>query len=205
MISSLAHLRTRRPSPTTVEFTVSDLTPRSSFSRNLLFGLVLLLRLLVGTAVLAVNLAKWDLSSATTSPIPVDALIGSALGWSAQRLAQRVDWWMLLLVSAALGFAVVHRGYTEESLLVLRGLGIQTSTTASTYLSTSSTRFIPTNLIQDMFIHEAFRGFEVRFYLTAVVQDEKEVVVVFPNLLPGRLILEQVWRGARECLYEPKG
>lgn len=25
------------------------------------------------------------------------------------------------------------------------------------------------------------------------------------NLLPGRAIVEEVWRGARECLYEPKG
>jgi len=69
---------------------------------------------------------------------------------------------------------------TEESLLVLRGLGIQTSTSSTTYLSTSTTRFIPTNQIQDIFIHEAFKGFEVRFYLAVVVEGEGEVVVVFP-------------------------
>jgi len=68
----------------------------------------------------------------------------------------------------------------EESLLVLRTLGIQTSTTSSTYLSTSTTRFIPTSQVQDIFIHEAFKGFEVRYYLTAVVEGEAEVVVVFP-------------------------
>lgn len=27
---------------------------------------------------------------------------------------------------------------------------------------------------------------------------------VMQNLLPGRAIVEEVWRGARECLYEPK-
>lgn len=68
----------------------------------------------------------------------------------------------------------------EESLLVLRTLGIQTSTTSSTYLSTSTTRFIPTSQVQDIFIHEAFKGFEVRYYLAAVVEGEAEVVVVFP-------------------------
>ena len=68
----------------------------------------------------------------------------------------------------------------EESLLVIRGLGIQTSTTSSTYLSTSATRFIPTDSIQDIFIHEAFKGFEVKFYLAVVVEGEEEVVVVFP-------------------------
>jgi len=68
----------------------------------------------------------------------------------------------------------------EESLLVLRGLGIQTTSSSSSYLSTSSTRFIPTTSIQDIFIHEAFKGFEVRFYLAIVVEQEQDVVVVFP-------------------------
>lgn len=67
----------------------------------------------------------------------------------------------------------------EESLLVLRTLGIQTSTTSSTYLSTATTRFIPTSQIQDIFIHEAFKDFEVRYYLAIVVDDEDEVTVVF--------------------------
>lgn len=102
-------------------------------------------------------------------------------------------------------FLVFRRFHTEESLLTLRTLGIQTSTLSSSYLLPSDTRFIPTSQIRDIFIHEAFKGFEVRFYLAVVVDGEKEVVVVFPNLLPGRAIVEEVWRGARECLYEPKG
>lgn len=68
----------------------------------------------------------------------------------------------------------------EESLLVLRGLGIQTTSSSSTYLQTATTRFIPTTAIQDIFIHEAFKGFEVRFYLAIVVEGEEDVVVVFP-------------------------
>lgn len=32
----------------------------------------------------------------------------------------------------------------------------------------------------DIFIHEAFRGFEVRYYLAVVVEGEGAVVVVFP-------------------------
>lgn len=35
-------------------------------------------------------------------------------------------------------------------------------------------------MIQDIFIHEALKGFEVRFYLAVVVEGEEEVVVVFP-------------------------
>jgi phosphatidylinositol glycan class H protein len=92
---------------------------------------------------------------------------------------------------------------TEESITLLRGLGVQTSTTSSTFLQTPTTRFIPTTSIQDIFIHEAFKGFEVRFYLMIVVEGEGEVVVVFPTLLPRRDILEVVWRGARGSLWEP--
>ena len=101
---------------------------------------------------------------------------------------------------------ILSKGYTidnstEESLTLLRGLGLQTSTSSATYLRTPTTRFIPTTSIQDIFIHEAFKGFEVRFYLAIVVKDEKDVMVVFPMLLPRRVILEEVWRGARACLY----
>lgn len=32
----------------------------------------------------------------------------------------------------------------------------------------------------DIVIHEAFRGFEVRYYLAVVVEGEGAVVVVFP-------------------------
>lgn len=68
----------------------------------------------------------------------------------------------------------------EESLLVIRGLGVQTSSSSPSYLSTTSTRFIPATQIQDIVIHEAFKGLEVRFYLAIIVEGESEVVVVFP-------------------------
>jgi hypothetical protein len=35
-------------------------------------------------------------------------------------------------------------------------------------------------MIQDIFVYEAFKGFEVRFYLAIVVEGEHDVVVVFP-------------------------
>lgn len=88
---------------------------------------------------------------------------------------------------------------------MLRGLGLQTSTTSSIYLRTPTTRFIPTTSIQDIFIHEAFKGFEIRFYLAVVVKGEEDLVVVFPRLLPRRAILEEVWKGSRVCLWEDIG
>lgn len=114
-------------------------------------------------------------------------------------------WWKICVLATFVSYVAFRRGHHEESLLVLRGLGLQTSSTSSTYLSlTPLTRFIPTAQVQDIFIHEAFKGFEVRFYVVVVVEGEDEVVVVFPKLLPRLHILEQVWRGARACLYDSK-
>ena len=98
-----------------------------------------------------------------------------------------------------------RRSSREESLLVIRGLGLQTSTSSASYLSTPTTRFIPTSQIQDILIHEAFIGFSVKFYLAVIVEGEEEAVVVFPKLLPGRDVLEEVWRGARGVLGWSKG
>lgn len=67
------------------------------------------------------------------------------------------------------------------------------------------TRFIPTEKIRDVLINEAFRGFEVRYYLCVVVEDEEDVVVLFPGTLPRRKIVEAVWRGIRGCLMDEEG
>ena len=51
-------------------------------------------------------------------------------------------------------------------------------------------------------MNEAFSGFGVRYYLIVILRDEEDMTVVFPTLLPGRAIVEKVWRGVRRCLYE---
>lgn len=86
----------------------------------------------------------------------------------------------------------------------MRGLGVQTRESPKSYFAGAATRFIPTEKIRDILINEAFRGFEVRYYLIVVVEGEQDLVVVFPGLLPRRRIVETVWRGARECLYEKR-
>lgn len=75
---------------------------------------------------------------------------------------------------------VFFRSVTEESLLVLQGLGIQTSTSSRYFFTAPTTTFIPTTQIQDIVIHEAFKGLGVRFYLAVIVEGATEVVVVFP-------------------------
>ena len=174
--------------------------------------------------------------------------------WSSIFSPSKISNWYALRILAIMAWT--FQAYlcvnAEESLLILRSLGIQTTTISPYYFLPATTRFIPTSQIRDVLIHEAFRGFEVRYYLAIVVEGEAEVVVVFPvsakiyahissmgmdarqdsiqmtspvlslsteyllikhmltaslyfqELLPGRSIVEQAWRGARECLYEPK-
>ncbi|KAL2008131.1 hypothetical protein VTN00DRAFT_8113 [Thermoascus crustaceus] len=201
-----ARLTVRRPSPTTVCFTVSNAPARCTIPSKLAFCLQVLLRALVFACVLLVDAAKLRHSIFTRngSVVPWEDVWSSAIGSFACQVSDRYSWWVIAVLSPLVIYGVFRKGYTEESLLVIRGLGIQTSTSSATYWSTATTRFIPTTQIQDIVIHEAFKGFEVRFYLAVIVEEEPDVVVVFPSLLPKRMILEEVWRGTRRCLYESK-
>ncbi|KAL4794656.1 GPI-GlcNAc transferase complex, PIG-H component-domain-containing protein [Aspergillus venezuelensis] len=186
------YLISQCPSPTTASFTVSNASRYTSTAAKLLFYLQVLLRGIIFAGVLFLNAARFRHAFFIEdgSFIPWTAVWFSPLGSAVCRIADTYNF---------IGIAVV-----KESLLVIRGLGIQTSTSSPTYLSTAATRFIPTTEIQDIVIHEAFKGFEVRFYLAVVVVGEPEVVVVFPKLLPNRAKLEEVWRGSRHCLYDSK-
>lgn len=211
-------LRVRRPSPTTVEYTVST-RPPPTLSLRLLLSVSITIRIILLFSTFFLLFSKWHLYPFITpllrySPAPdvlttkflwhsLALLHASKLGLAFTHLASLTPLPVLLPLAAAIAYLCIRRIHTEESLLVLRGLGIQTSTSSSTYLTSASTRFIPTEKIQDLLINEAFRGFEVRYYLVVVVDGEREVVVVFPKTLPGRRVVEEVWRGGRECLYTP--
>ncbi|KAL8642493.1 MAG: hypothetical protein Q9228_000811 [Teloschistes exilis] len=180
------HFTTKAPSSSTVEYTVSTAFPPQTLSSHLLLYISFFVRALLASLI---SLAVVEYFGFVDFGFYgyLNGAVGSKF-WAG---------------AGVVGFLVSRRFYSEESLLVLRTLGIQTTTLSSSYLLPATTRFIPTSQIKDIFIHEAFRGFEVRFYLCVVVEEEEGVCVVFPQILPNREILEQVWRGARQCLYEP--
>ncbi|PNP40419.1 hypothetical protein TGAMA5MH_07746 [Trichoderma gamsii] len=224
MLTTAPRLRIRRPSPTTAEYTVTTLPPQT-LPLRLLWLLLLFLRIFLSLVTLLVIYARWvqERSSFGAAPtlfspsslpplLSLDRIIflldtfqDTPGGKLLARIAASVKLPVLVPVAAAVFYALSLRVHKEESLLVLRGLGVQTSESPTTYLASAATRFIPTEKIQDIFVNEAFRGFEVRYYLVVVVEGEEDVVVVFPGLLPKRKIVETVWRGVRECLYEGRG
>ncbi|TLS25973.1 hypothetical protein PpBr36_07164 [Pyricularia pennisetigena] len=116
--------------------------------------------------------------------------------------------YLLVPLCLVLLHAAQLRIYRSETLLVLRGLGVQTISQGDGFilptLGGPKNRFIPTEKIRDVVINEAPLGFEVRFYLVIIVEGEEELVVVFPRLLPRRPVVEAVWRGVRACLHEPE-
>ncbi|CAH0014562.1 unnamed protein product [Clonostachys rhizophaga] len=223
MLTTLPHLRIRRPSPTTAEFTVTTLPP-PTLPLRILRIILIVFRLLLLLTICTVLSSRW-LQSPFAQPLDTyplwpaawfsidtlwymaGCLHRSRLGIALGALAARIPLPILVPGAATLCYGIALRVHSSESLLVLRGLGVQTSESPRTYLASAATRFIPTEKIQDIFVNEAFRGFEVRYYLVVVVEGEEDVVVVFPGLLPRRHIVEKVWREARECLYEkaPRG
>ncbi|KAN0083226.1 GPI-GlcNAc transferase complex, PIG-H component domain containing protein [Elaphomyces granulatus] len=202
-----AHLTVQHPSPSTVSFSVSNAPTCLTLAAKLAFGIKLATRILLFLFVLFINAAKLCRTSSfaqSKSDALWQDLWSTTVGTLAGRIADTYSWPVVAGLVTVLIYVVFRRGHTEESLLVIRGLGIQTSTSWAMYWSTAATRFIPTTQIQDIVIHEAFQGFEVRFYLAVIVEGEPNAVVVFPSLLPNRRILEEVWRGTRQCLYESK-
>ncbi|KAI0162715.1 GPI-GlcNAc transferase complex [Pestalotiopsis sp. NC0098] len=224
MLTTAPRLHIRRPSPTTTEFTVSTLPAPQTVPLRLLLGLVGLARVLLALSTLLLLYAAWCLSPYSTAPPPYSAdalprpaelvsfdlvlyllhrsLAATAAGRLAVAAAAAAPSWVLVPGCAAALYAAARRLHVTESLLVLRGLGIQTSSSGHTVLGGPATRFIPTEKIRDVLINEAFLGFEVRYYLAVVVEGEDEVVVVFPKLLPRRDAVERVWRAVRSCLFE---
>ncbi|KAK7892347.1 hypothetical protein LTR67_007443 [Exophiala xenobiotica] len=203
----MQYLEVYLPSPTTVSFTVTTRRPQSSSKLRFRLGTFLrhAFRILLVYCALAVNIAKArDLVSLSSKAVQhyLNTCLQLSPGSSLiEPFAQRTEWWILALLSSIVVYLCLKRDYVEESLLVLQGLGIQTSTSSGYFFTAPTTTFIPTAQIQDIVIHEAFKGLGVRFYLAVIVEGGTEVVVVFPTLLPRREILEEVWRGARKCLY----
>ena len=189
MLTSRPHLLTRRPSPTTAEFTVTTRPAQpTALQRLVLDGVIPLLRLALFLAGLLLLHGSW--TSATSAP-PLWPALADA------------PWYALAPLAAAALIAAAQRPHVEESLLVLRGLGVQTRSSGRSLLAGGGgTRFIPTRRVRDVLLNEAFRGHEVRYYLLVVVDGDDDVVVVFPRLLPGRDVVEAVWRGVRRCLYD---
>jgi phosphatidylinositol glycan class H protein len=187
-----------RPTPTTVSYTVSTRSQRGTLTSRLTTITLLILRLTAALLVFYALLLEFQFLSTGTAyalpawlstqslssgrhhptapapgPTPTPSPAETPFPLPFPPLVRAAVYALTLWLAS-------RKGYTSESLLVIRGLGVQTATAGTSFLWGGSTRFIAASAVQDIFIHEAFRGFEVRFYLCIVVEGEERVVVVFP-------------------------
>ena len=81
--------------------------------------------------------------------------------------------------------------------MIIRSLGVQV-TTRMRFPLASHSRFIPASQIDDVLLHEGFKGMEVRYYLAVVVHGEEKVEVVFPvYYFPMKLTSRNYCQGVR--------
>ena len=190
------HLTIQSPSSTTVCYSVSNASSSVTGSSRVLSYLQGSLRVLICVCVLLVDVATAEVNFARR--FWATSIRFGLVENAARNIAGVLDWRVTAGLSLIVVYLCMRRSHTgaaiqafehiqegadillEESLLVLQGLGIQTSTSSPYLFSTSTTTFIPTTQIQDIVIHEAFKGLEVRFYLAVIVEDATEAVVVFP-------------------------
>lgn len=100
---------------------------------------------------------------------------------------------------------------TSDSIIVMKQLGVQISSKSKwRFLNHRNNKeFIPLSEIIDIVIHEGFHGYgQVVFYMCVLTRAQgpgsaegNGIKVVFPNFLPRKDILLQVWRHSRKVLY----
>lgn len=121
--------------------------------------------------------------------------------------------WALLVVVLVAAVALLLLQPQCDSLIVMEDMGVQLSSRRRwRFLRGDSTEFIPCSDIIDIVVHEAFHGYgQVIFYMCILTKAQgggggvgdgsSAVKVVFPNFLPRKDMLLQVWRQSRSMLY----
>lgn len=107
-------LRIQRPSPTTVSFTVSNAPQRSNPSAKILFSFQILLRAILFGCVIFVAAARLRHFALTRNgPIfPWQDVWSSPFAAKMCDLVDTYNPWAIIVVSAAVIYAVFRRGYT---------------------------------------------------------------------------------------------
>ena len=110
-------LRIRRPSPTTVNFTVSDAPRRASSPAKILFGLQILLRAVLFCCVIFVGIARLrrPFFDHDDGIIRWQDIWASPLGSYVCGLVDTYNPWAITAVGALVVYGVFRRGYTGTS------------------------------------------------------------------------------------------
>uniref|UniRef100_A0A0P4WBV5 Phosphatidylinositol N-acetylglucosaminyltransferase subunit H conserved domain-containing protein n=1 Tax=Scylla olivacea TaxID=85551 RepID=A0A0P4WBV5_SCYOL len=97
----------------------------------------------------------------------------------------------------------IHGKIVSETLLVVAGLGIQT--TATFYMGKQHTRFIPWGSVVDIIIAETISMQRVLFYMALLVKEEtavphQELIPLFLNTWPRLPCLQYIYSACQDVL-----
>ena len=110
-------LRTLKPTPSTVSFTVSTRPERKTVPATLKHWISILIRILFGVAVLLLLWVKWRVSCVQSIDVLLRILGGRQTALMLQIVGQ-YQWRYMIPGAVAVLFTVVRRGYTGPSILV---------------------------------------------------------------------------------------
>ncbi|KAJ9448009.1 Phosphatidylinositol N-acetylglucosaminyltransferase subunit gpi15 [Diplonema papillatum] len=119
------------------------------------------------------------------------AAVATAGGWSTSVWAAVT---CLLACLAALRAAAAP---LTQSLLIVRGVGLQLSTAS---LLSQKTRFVPLDSVASVFINEGFGCFCVQTYLALAADDSTDLLLPFSELSPPAAFVEHVYRDSLSLL-----
>ena len=117
--------------------------------------------------------------------------------------------WLPILFSALFRFSlaiitsiVLPHPIIQESLLALRGVGIQTRTLRST--GAVVCKLYDASSLREIIIHEGVQTCHVRFYLALVVSDSKNLSLAFDTSRPRLPILSRIYRTIHPVMFPDK-
>jgi len=87
----------------------------------------------------------------------------------------------------------------EESLIVIRDLGVQLETK---YASGKRThRFIDKRTIKSIIINEGIKSYNFIFYMAFIVEGNNKMILAFSSLYPRLKMLIPIYRGTRAIIF----
>ncbi|RLV91616.1 hypothetical protein JA1_003751 [Spathaspora sp. JA1] len=115
----------------------------------------------------------------------------------------------LVLPLIATIILVLLRQQPEDTMIVMKGIGVQLVTKKKWRFQNSSQSFIPIKDMIDLVIHEGFHKYgQVIFYLCILTRsseqsnvEENIIKIIFPEFLPRKDILLKVWKSSRQLLF----
>lgn len=160
------------------------------------------------------NLTPLDrhrLAIAGAGAVVMATMVLEVVGWSQLKRLQFGSWWQLgvLVMSTVVVAALVLRQEPQDSVLVMKDIGIQLELKKPWKFQSLVRSFIPVGRIIDLVLHEGFHEYgQVIYYLVILTKpDPKQVShdniikVVFPEFLPRKDVLLKVRGLSRDLLF----